>query len=398
LFDPFSPYAVCSEILHLPTFPVLGWATFTGKRSTSLPCLLDSPGLELTSSGHAAIALALRHLKVGAGDRVLVPTYHCPTMIAPLAACGAEPVFYPLNPDGTPDLRDFDEGSECAAMLAAHYFGIPLSFADTRQFCLARKIPLIEDCAHTLFGPFHGNVIGTFGDVVVASLTKFLPTSDGGLIKVANDQVRWSLGARTLRDEFKAFANSLEMGARYDRLRGFNYALRLLFDGTDFLRGKSRSISSFPNDSSAATLSDSWHAEYTPQSKTWKRSTLWARWIVHRAHRQRIVECRRGNYELLAESLTNMPGARPLFPTPSLNCAPYVFPLWVDEPERVYPIARARGIPVLRWDNQWPTTPTLPGDAGLDWATHVLQLGCHQDLAHSDILRMAQTLRSIIAE
>ena len=39
----------------------------------------------------------------------------------------------------------------------------------------------------------------------------------------------------------------------------------------------------------------------------------------------------------------------------------------------------------------------MAGDTGSDWAVHVFQLGCHQDLELDDLAGMADTLRDILA-
>jgi len=91
----------------------------------------------------------------------------------------------------------------------------------------------------------------------------------------------------------------------------------------------------------------------------------------------------------------NLPGAHALMPSLPDACAPYVFPLWVDEPEHTYQRVRAAGIPVFRWDELWPSTPTLVGDSGFQWSMHVFQIGCHQDLRPTDIARMADALHAI---
>ncbi len=118
-----------------------------------MPCLLDSPRLSFTTSGRAAIALALQALGVGSGDRVLVPTYHCPTMVAPAVHVGARPVFYPLRSSGA-DLAFLEalDLTGVRAILATHYFGLPQPMAELRRFCDRKGIALIEDCAHALFG------------------------------------------------------------------------------------------------------------------------------------------------------------------------------------------------------------------------------------------------------
>ncbi|PTT92841.1 hypothetical protein DBR42_01270, partial [Pelomonas sp. HMWF004] len=103
-----------------------------------------------------------------------------------------------------------------------------------------------------------------------------------------------------------------------------------------------------------------------------------------RTRRGRVVARRREHYAHLAEALSGQAGMRPLFPKLPDHCAPYVFPLWVDQPEQLYQQLRSLGVPVSRWDWLWPGTPELPGDVGKAWSRHVLQLHCHQDMSDAD--------------
>ncbi|MBK6602109.1 MAG: DegT/DnrJ/EryC1/StrS family aminotransferase [Betaproteobacteria bacterium] len=85
----------------IPRLPVFGWDTFSGVKPASVPSILDHANLIFTSSGRASIYQALRMLSIGPGDSVLVPTYHCPTMIAPIYKLGAAHVFYPIADSGS---------------------------------------------------------------------------------------------------------------------------------------------------------------------------------------------------------------------------------------------------------------------------------------------------------
>ena len=100
--------------------------------------------------------------------------------------------------------------------------------------------------------------------------------------------------------------------------------------------------------------------------------------------RGRIAARRRENFARYAQRFANVSGARPLF-APGTAAAPYVFPLWVDDAERVYAAARTQRLPVFRWDRIWPGTPGLANDHGPQWSHHVLQLLCHQDLSAADV-------------
>ena len=138
-------------------------------------------------------------------------------------------------------------------------------------------------------------------------------------------------------------------------------------------------------------------AEFAPDSKVWHRASMWARFIARHARRERIVALRRRNYQYLAAQLADVPGTRVLWPELPQFAAPYVFPLWADQPAKSYQAVRRAGIPVFRWDDVWPGVPTLPGDLGAQWADHVFQLGCHQDLGLDDLGAMADTLREIFS-
>ena len=384
--------------LGLPRLPVLGWAAFSGARNAPMPSVLELPAVMLTSSGRAAIAIALRSLGLRDGDRVLVPTYHCPTMVAPIVAAGAKPAFYPIDATGAPWLEAMEKTTHgVRAMIAAHYFGLPQRMSKVREFCDERGIVLIEDCAHAMFGEVEGRPAGSFGDFAIASLTKFFPTTDGGCL-VARHPHRpgAELRAPSTRDELKTAANAIEMGVEQNRLFGLNTLLRAAFGIAGHLsRSRRDSASGRSTSADNGAGPRDWLGDFGDDANAWRLPSKWTRWTVRHAHRARIVANRRRNYVHLAKVVEQLPGTRALMPNLPDACAPYVFPLWVDEPERTYLRVRAAGIPVFRWDELWPSTPTLVGDSGFQWSLHVFQIGCHQDLRPTDIARMADALHAI---
>lgn len=385
--------------LDLPRLPVLGWSTFSGPSRSTAPSILDRDDVLFTTSGRAAIALALRALRIGRGDRVLVPTYHCPTMIAPIVAVGAEPVFFPIDATGAPATAALDERQMqgVRAMIAAHYFGLPQPMRAIRAFCDEHGIALIEDCAHALFGVSDGRPVGRWGDYAIASLTKFLPVVDGGcLVSSRGIGDVPQLGRQPFASEVKSFANALELGVMHGRVAGLNTLLGGVFGAVSRLRGRRHGPESSESDAAPTDVAGRWLADFAPGSRIGSAASPWTCWIARHAHRERIVAARRRNYALLARLITSMPGVRALRPVLPDDAAPYVFPLWVDRPEAVYQEVRHAGIPVFRWDELWPTSPVLAGDVGNDWATHVFQIGCHQDLRSEDIVAEVEALSRIM--
>lgn len=387
---------VSRNLLEIPRLPVLGWASFRGDRAAKLPGVLDLPNVRYTTSGRAAIALALRVLNVQPGDAVLVPTYHCPTMIAPIVRAGATPVFFPVDALGAPSRAFLDSLSTTGvrAMLAAHYFGLPQHFSWLREWCDRRGIALIEDCAHAFFGRSDGRPVGSWGDVAIASLTKFFPVPEGGcLVSAKRSLDHVELAPRGAVAEIKAAMDAFEMGARHARFAGLNGLLGLAFGAKDRLRGRS-GPSEPPADEDVGEPSVN---EYD-DSLVAVRAASPTRWVVRHVKHARIVAQRRHNYVRLAALLADVPGARPLRPELPDGAAPYVFPLLVENAEPRYRALRSVRLPLFRWDRLWPGTPSIADDNGLHWASAVFQLACHQDLSDTEIERIAATVHDTFAK
>ena len=378
----------------LPRLPVLGWASFSGPRDANLEGVLSASYRCYALSGRSAIALALRACGVQAGDRVLVPTYHCPSMIAPVVGIGAQPAFYPIVATGAPDLRWIQRQDlhGVRAILVAHHFGLPQPMASLRSFCDDSTIALIEDCAHAFFGTSDGRPVGSWGDYAIASLPKFFPVRQGGLLLSAKNPIdRFAFLRAGLLEEIKAAIDVIELGAMHARFFGINTVLTALMS----LKNRFRARAAYSGSVNGIGAGDE-EQQIARDRKPWKSPARVATWISERVHQKRIVEVRRRNYLDLLVRFSDARGARPLMPHLPDAVAPYVFPLYVEDPEAVYQQVRAAGIPIFRWDELWPGTPTLEQDYGSRWSTHVFQLGCHQDLRRAEIAAMADGIRCII--
>ncbi len=384
-----------------PRLPVLGWSSFSGASAAPVPGVLDVRHRRYTTSGRAAIGLALRVFGVRPGEKVLVPTYHCPTMVTPVVHAGAQPMFYPITAAGAPDLGWLERAdvSGVRVLLAAHYFGLPQPMSAVAAYCTARGFALIEDCAHAFYGSIENRPVGSWGDLAVASLTKFFPVPEGGLLVSATRSLDGlDLAPRRWRDEIKAAADALEIGASYGRFPGLNSVLGGVFGlKTRLLRGRENSVAGSVAGTFNGPSTDRRAAPVFDGPLAASRLTLAARGIAGGVPQSRIVDLRRRNYAELAGRLSQLPGARVLYGELPPTAVPYVFPLYVHEPERSYLRLRSAGIPIFRWDDVWPGRPALDGDCGVDWSTRVFQLGCHQDLSTEDIAAIAATVRHLVS-
>jgi perosamine synthetase len=384
----------------IPRLPVFGWQTLAGAKEASTPCMLSLPGMHFSTSGRASILLALEALGVGAGDVVLLPTYHCPTMVSPAVELKAVPSFYPLDVHGTPDLAWLSQQDlkRVRVMLAAHFFGLPQPMATIKAWCDARGIALIEDCAHALFGRSDGQAIGSWGTAAIGSLTKFLPVPEGGCLVLNPATPAPRLDATSTGTKLKAWVDVLHVGAVQKRLLGLNHVISASLGALRWLRGGAAVVPEAPSQYHAPPEIDLHNEEpgsdYVVDAPLAHRElTPLCRTMALHLPRDRIVAKRRQHYEYLLQHTRGFPGLRPLLPILPADSAPYVFPLWTEHPDPGYTELRRLGMPVFRWNRVWPDVPRLPGDQGLLWSHHVLQLACHQDLTQ---VELEQLLKAVL--
>ena len=140
------------------------------------------PGVA-TSSGTAALHLALLSLGVGPGDEVLLPSYVCSAPLHAAYHSGATPVLVDVDPTtGNMDPDDLKKRltSKSKAIIAVHLFGLPTDIDEI----LAPGLPVIEDCAQSLGANLKGQMLGTMGAISISSFfaTKLITTGEGGML------------------------------------------------------------------------------------------------------------------------------------------------------------------------------------------------------------------------
>ena len=141
----------------------------------------------LTSSGTAALTLALRSAREAGWGPAALPAYCCYDLVT--AAVGAEMpvVLYDLVPDTLePDADSLAAALDAGArtLVAAHLFGVPVSTDRLRAMCDERGVLLIEDAAQEAGATVGGKRAGAFGHFTVLSFGrgKGLTGGSGGAL------------------------------------------------------------------------------------------------------------------------------------------------------------------------------------------------------------------------
>ncbi len=380
----------------IPPGPVLSFGAFIGGNS-NLPSLLDTEnGLYLTS-GRMAIALALELEEIQAGDEILVPAYHCSSMIAPIAHAGATPVFYRIHPDMRVDMEDIQEKlmPQSKAILVTHYFGFPQPLPELRAFSDTHNLLLIEDCAHALFGLAEGQPIGSYGDYAIGSLMKFFPVFDGGYLTSRHHNLR----EQTLEPggkgfELQSLLNVLERSFQFGRLTILKWLLAAPLSIKNYFwnrlkRDRKNRGQAIPT---AAPTASGGGFDFDP---TWihTKSSFSSKILTKLISSADIAHRRRENFAYLANALGDSSSFHPLIKNPGEQVMPYVFPLIVDNPDPGFYQLRSAGVPLMRWEFQWDGVDQETCNVSYQYSRQLIQLPCHQSLTANELEWMIQEIK-----
>jgi len=136
-----------------------------------------------TSSGSAALHLALLALDVKENDDVIIPSFVCSAVLNAVHYTGANPVIVDIEPltfNISVDAVKKAATRKTKAIIVPHMFGCPAEL----DRLLKLRIPIIEDCAQAIGATFKGQNAGSFGVLSVFSFyaTKVLATGEGGMV------------------------------------------------------------------------------------------------------------------------------------------------------------------------------------------------------------------------
>lgn len=175
-----------------------GWGRYDSEYVEALEARLSSyhgvPHTLTCGSGTFAVELALRALKVGPGDEVLLSAYDYPGNFLTIHALGARPVLVDLDPHTfslCPDHLEASCGPACKAMIVSHLHGGLAPMGRLREIADRRGVALVEDACQCPGALVEGRRAGTWGDVGVLSFggSKLLTAGRGGAILTSRPDV-----------------------------------------------------------------------------------------------------------------------------------------------------------------------------------------------------------------
>ena len=140
----------------------------------------DLPHAVGVASGTDAIELALRAGGIGTGDEVITVAHTAMATVTAIENTGAAPVLVDINPRtftlDASEVRDaINERSR--AIVVVHLYGQPADLGSLKAIADEHDVLLVEDCAQAHGAEYHGQNVGTIGDLGAFS---FYPTKNMG--------------------------------------------------------------------------------------------------------------------------------------------------------------------------------------------------------------------------
>lgn len=155
-----------------------------------------------TSSGTAALHLALVVAGIGPGDDVVVPSLSFIATANAVTYVGARPVFCDVDPATgtvTADTLRAALTLDTRAVVAVDQAGVPVDLDPIRELCDRHEITVIEDAGSAVGSQYKGRPVGTGADIAVWSFhpDKVVTAGEGGML--TTHRADWAARARTLR-------------------------------------------------------------------------------------------------------------------------------------------------------------------------------------------------------
>jgi dTDP-4-amino-4,6-dideoxygalactose transaminase len=143
--------------------------------------IFSTDNVQFANYSRTGICLILQSLKLSPGSKIGVPLYSCTVVFDAIIKAGHVPKFIDINENYTIDPNDLaDKVHEIDALIVIHTFGRPADMDLIKE--VASDIPIIEDCAHSIFSEYKDTLTGLIGDYSCFSLPKYLSAGGGGMI------------------------------------------------------------------------------------------------------------------------------------------------------------------------------------------------------------------------
>lgn len=181
----------------------------------------DSKHAIATSSGTTALHTAMLAAGIGPGDEVITTPFTFAATANSILYTGATPIFADIDPKtfNIDPAKIADKITDkTKAILPVHLYGQPADMTPIKDMANMNDLIVIEDAAQAHGAVYHGEKIGSIGDMGCFSFypTKNMTTGEGGMVTTSNDELA----------EKSAMIRAHGESKRYEHeILGYNYRM-----------------------------------------------------------------------------------------------------------------------------------------------------------------------------
>jgi perosamine synthetase len=138
--------------------------------------------------------LALKALRIGSNDEVLVPDLTYAATASSVMNIGATPVLCDVELETwgiSIDSMERMVSKQTKAIIVVHLYGVPANIEKVMEFAKRHGLYVIEDCAESFGATINNRKVGTFGDVATFSFfaNKLVTSGEGGAVSTSNAEL-----------------------------------------------------------------------------------------------------------------------------------------------------------------------------------------------------------------
>ena len=366
------------ERMYIPSWPCLTSSQIHfGENLRPLPFPLEAASRKHFYVARNGIYHLFRALGFASRETVLVPDYHSGNETSAMRAAGVNIRFYPIRRDLQPDLEALEQlcGPETRALYVIHFMGWPQPMHRLVDFCRARGLLLIEDCALSFLSEFEGRPLGSFGEYAVYCLYKTLPIPNGAVLVQNRGHLHHLENLKTLEPKW------LSVLGRSSELLLESFRSRFPLTGA-MLAGMKAAVGN-----TLTTLSVErervGNIGFDLDKVDTGMSNL-CHWLLAHFNYEIIRNRRRENFQGLTHRLW---GKINLLPVKlEEGVCPLFFPILVEDKKAVAADLRRRGIGVVElWNEGDPEANGADSEDALFMRKHVLELPIHQNVSEAQL-------------
>ena len=355
--------------------------------------LFDINRIYYTYNARGALYQLLSTMPKEKGNTILLPAFHCPTIVEPVLRAGYKTLFYKINRDLTIDYCHLHQkmSDNIAAIVTIHYFGFPADIGHILQLRKKYDFYVIEDWAHSFlhYNPMKLN--GHQGDMAIYSFYKLVSSYAGGGLRINIPDYPYQpsnkgIGIKQSVVIVKRLAEQI-----VENLRDGNIKMMLKYLERKRIEFR-LNAKAFQEQHSESIIS---HYTFSHGLST-ARIPWFMKKLLYNSDFENIALSRRQNYALINDVLREHVGVAKLYKELPGHVCPWAYPVVLDERDRHDHILRKLGIPVFTFGNVLhPIIYKSAQDTIQDaqyLAKSLMMIPVHQNLSGDTILKFCQTI------